>query len=144
MHRINLRGPWTLSESSGRVIAKRKFHRPASGKHFVVCIQHAIGFPIEWCSLNDTTFLNSSLPNSSKSDKESVFQADVTGILADFNLVTVAWSAGPEEIAEIFAKLNCKVTADGEISTEQAAREIRYIPSPTHPLHVDSWLEIQE
>jgi len=144
MHRINLRGPWTLSESSGRVIAKRKFHRPASGKHFVVCIQHAIGFPIEWCSLNDTTLLHLSLLNSSESDLENVFRADVTGILTDFNVVTITWSIEPEKIAEIFAKLNCKVTADGEKSTEQAAREIRYTPSPIHPLHVDSWLEIQE
>ena len=139
MHRINLRGPWTLSESSGRVIAKRKFHRPASGKQFSVCIQYTIGFPIEWCTLNDTT-----LSNSSESDEENVFRADVTGILTDFNVVTIAWSIEPEKIAEIFAKLNCKVTADGEKSTEQTAREIRYTPSPIHPLHVDSWLEIQE
>jgi len=139
MHRINLRGPWTLSESSGRVIAKRKFHRPASGKQFLVCIQHTIGFPIEWWSLNDTT-----LSNSSESDEENVFRADVTGILTDFNVVTIAWFVEPEKIAEIFAKQNCNVSTAGERSTEQAACEIRYTPSPTHPLHVDSWLEIQE
>ena len=144
MHRINLRGPWTLSESSGRVIAKRKFHRPASGKQFSVCIQHANGFPIEWCSLNDTTLSNSSLSNSSESDEQNVFRADVTGILTNFNVVTIAWSIKPEKIAEIFANLNSKVSTAGERSTEQAAREIRYTPSPTHPLHVDSWLEIQE
>ena len=139
MHRINLRGPWMLSESSGQFIAKRKFHCPPSGKQFLVCIQHTIGFPIEWCTLNDTT-----LSNSSKSDEESVFRADVTGILTDFNVVTIAWFVEPEKIAEIFAKQNCNVRTAGERSTEQPAREIRYTPSPIHPLHVDSWLEIQE
>jgi len=139
MHRINLRGPWTISESSGRVIAKRKFHRPPSGKRFLVCVQNAIGFPIEWCSLNDTTLLN-----SSESDKESVFRADVTGILKDFNVVTIAWSVGPDEIAEIFAKRISEVTTASETITEKTSLEIRYTPSPIHPLHVDSWLEIQE
>ncbi len=130
-HRINLRGPWTFAMGDQVIITKRKFHRPASGKRFFLYVQHAPGFPIHSLSLNDTN-----LPLTAETDNPLVLGTEVTGILEVFNLITILWDHWPKEITADFA-------ADDVTQTEPAL-EIRYTPSPTHPLHIDSWLEIQE
>jgi hypothetical protein len=130
-HRINLRGPWTFALGGQIVVAKRKFHRPASGKCFFLYIQHAPGFPIHSVTLNDVT-----LSLVAETDEPLVLGAEVTGILEVFNLITILWDHWPKEIM-------AEVAANSVLQAE-SAREIRYTPSPTHPLHIDSWLEIQE
>jgi hypothetical protein len=81
--------------------------------------------------LNDVT-----LSLVAETDEPLVLGAEVTGILEVFNLITILWDHWPKEIM-------AEVAANSVLQAE-SAREIRYTPSPTHPLHIDSWLEIQE
>jgi hypothetical protein len=135
-HRINLRGPWTCAISdqvtAGQIlVAKRKFHRPSSGKRFFLYVQHAPGFPIHSITLNDAP-----LSLVTETDDPLVLGTEVTGILEVFNLITIQWDHWPKEIMTDIDV--------AQVTQATSVREIRYTPSPTHPLHIDSWLEIQE
>jgi len=109
------------------LVVNRGFHRPTSGHRFHFFIHHAAGFPIASCRLNGTE-----LSISAESSNSLVWQTEVTGIIGDVNAVSIAWRQWP---AEIVGTNN----AEGH-----AFPATRYIPSPNHPLHLDSWLEIQE
>jgi hypothetical protein len=79
---------------------------------------------------------DASLPLIAETDDPLVLGTEVTGIIDVFNLITIQWDHWPDEITADVAANN--------VSQAEPAREIRYTPSPTHPLHIDSWLEIQE
>jgi len=145
MHRISLRGPWDLALVDDRIEASRKFHTPprlidrfaaqVDGERPRVRMlfgwQCAIEFPANRFLLNDLSFI---LENASgqKSLAGTIFHfdsqagvgtADLAGILLPFNVVTLVWSRWPIEWRPIPG---------------------RYTPNPQHPLHFDSWLDIDE
>jgi hypothetical protein len=132
LYRINLRGPWGFVVGTAGITASRKFHRPPAGERFFLAVQHANGFPVQSLSLNDVE-----LCRIEESSTESVHRVEVTDILASFNSIAIHWSHWPKEIAD-------QVEPAALSSQSQTQMEIRYTPSPTHPLHIDSWLEIEE
>ncbi len=147
MHRISLRGPWDLAIFDDRIEASRKFHTPPGlmgrlarvvetdgGSPQVQLLfrwQSAIEWPVESLLLNDGPIpLEGSAEQNSPpgtifrfDSHAGVGTVDLVGILLPFNVVTLVWSQWPIEWRPISG---------------------RYTPNPQHPLHFDSWLDIDE
>lgn len=147
MHRISLRGPWNLALIGDRLEASRKFHAPkgffvgqTNDGHFDASKENreSLSFlwrtvpdwPIDCLQVNKAMILAES--QRSKNELECGFfswdseagvgRTELSGILQPFNEVVLVWCRWP---------------------TEWQTKTGRYTPDPSHPIHFDSWLEIQ-
>jgi hypothetical protein len=147
MHRINLRGPWHLTAIEGRLEASRKFHAPqsfvdgraspewqdASKKNLGLlsfCWQADSDWPIEVIRCNEATIFGEAERWRNEVEREffvwdssaGVGRTVLNGILRPFNKIVLVWQRWPSEWESLTG---------------------RYTPAPSHPIHFDSWLEIQ-
>lgn len=139
LHRINLRGPWTLKLDEANVEAARSFHsptgietanegRPASTASPRVFLhwQTPRSQEITAVRLNGRVFGLADIVAETSGDPKAVTASrclEVTAILRRFNELHLVWSDSP-------------------VSLSLDAG--RYTPHPQHPLHHDTWLEIHE
>ena len=147
MHRISLRGPWNLALVDHRLEASRKFHAPngfsdertnqgtsdeLGRKRASLCFlwQTVTDWPIDCLRFNEKLILGESQCSKDELEREffswdsqaGVGRAELNGILRPFNEMVLVWRRWPSEWQ----------TTTG-----------RYTPDPSHPIHFDSWLEIQ-
>lgn len=148
MHRISLRGPWTLAIFDDRIEASRKFHSPPGFFDSISVLPEpnigrskcklffgwktAMAWPIDRLLLNDLPAFFPAGPAVLQPSTAMFFQYDSTsgvgtvdlaGILLRFNVVTMVWTRWPSEWQSMSG---------------------RYAPDPQHPFHFDSWLDIDE
>lgn len=145
MHRISLRGPWQLELVGDHLETRRKFHAPprfleerslktglneSQSEWSIGFFWHsALEWPIAELQLNELTIEIACKPGLHSNDS-SVYRFDlhsgvggieIAGILRPFNEVVLVWRRWPSEWQPNFG---------------------RYSPSHSHPIHIDSWLEI--
>jgi hypothetical protein len=147
MHRISLRGPWNLAVNEDRLEASRKFHAPGGfseepiGKgsadaleenHESLCFlwQAITDWPTDRLRFNDVSIFRET-PRLTSELEQKYFSWDseagvgrtrLNGILRPFNEMVLVWQRWPAEWEALTG---------------------RYTPATSHPIHFDSWLEIQ-
>jgi len=146
MHRISLRGPWHLAVFDDRIEASRKFHAPPGfsddrsvqkslddpESRSSVCFnwQASTAWPVDCLRFNEMSIQheNGRVENDLESDffswdsEAGVGKIELNGILRRFNEIVLVWRRWPPG---------------------WQAEASRYTPDPLHPIHFDSWLEIQ-
>jgi hypothetical protein len=142
MHRISLKGPWNLAIIDQQLRCSRKFHAPTGIKLIGDGVKEPLpsspkiffGMQLrpDWgqfeVSFNGATILPA-IPQASSSPSElpyserGTYQFELTTIIQRFNEIALTWSVWPS----VFEP-----------------SEGGYSPSPAHPFHFDSWLEIIE
>ncbi|MDZ4852510.1 MAG: hypothetical protein SGI77_24740 [Pirellulaceae bacterium] len=145
MHRISLCGPWQLELVGDHLESRRKFHAPPrfleerslksdsndsqSGWSIGFFWHSALDWPISGLQLNELSIEIASVPGLNSNDSpdcqfdslSGVGGIEIAGILRPFNEVVLVWRRWPSEWQPNFG---------------------RYSPSNSHPIHIDSWLEI--
>ncbi len=147
MHRISLRGPWNLALIDEQLEASRRFHAPRGffdeqthqessddprKGRLSLCFlwQTASDWPIDRVRFNEIPILSETRRAKNELGREffswdskaSVGRTELNGILRPFNEIVLVWQRWP---------------------SEWQAKTGRYTPDPSHPIHIDSWLEIQ-
>jgi hypothetical protein len=144
MHRIALRGPWTLAIAGGQLEGSRRFHAPpglavdaallppassiVAPRSVWFLWQVDAAWPVDIIRLNGEAIER--MPNRVPESQTRFFrwdaasgigQVDLSGILKSFNEIVLVWKDWPPHWQ----------TSLG-----------RYSPHPQHLFHLDSWLEI--
>jgi hypothetical protein len=151
MHRINLRGPWHLAAVEGRLETSRKFHAPPgfvgdsqrqetdraackTSESLTFHWQSTSDWPIDSIRCNHSTIFGEAsgeISNAASEQDREIFvwdaakgvgQTKLNGILRPLNEIVLVWQRWPSEWESLIG---------------------RYTPQLSHPIHFDSWLEIQ-